>query len=250
MTQSPEALTKKNVSKFDEDVRNKGSYEYTADRLSARMANARISEAISKIYDFSGKSVLDIGCGDGAYTLDFPALGVKNILGVDPAAAAIDIARNKSKEAKLDDIVSFKVGNIYDLEASIGTQHFDIIVLRGVLHHLPDAKKAISCIAPFADNVLVLEPNGYNPVLKVLEKVSTYHVEHEEQSFLPATIKSWLHEAGFTISKASYVNLVPFFCPDWLAKICKVTEPIIEKVPVVHHIACGQWIALSHKGIT
>ena len=39
--------------------------------------------------------------------------------------------------------------------------------------------------------MFVIEPNGYNPVLKVLEKVSRYHIEHEERSFFPATLHAW-----------------------------------------------------------
>lgn len=237
--------TKKNVSKFDADVAATGSYAYTTEKLSAKLANKRISDAIAAAYDFRGKSVLDLGCGDGTYTLDFPALGIKDILGIDPAEVAIESATKRAAAAGVSDKVSFMVGNIYDLRAAVGDRRFDIIVLRGVLHHLPDAKKAIAAVAPFADAVLVLEPNGYNPVLKLLEKVSTYHIEHEEQSFLPGTIKSWFKDAGMRVEKADYVNLVAMFCPDWLAKTCKAVEPVVEKIPVAREIACGQLLVVA-----
>src|SRR5271168_1089630 len=102
MTDMPPQTTKDNVRKFDEDVRKTGSYAYTAERLSAQIANARFSSCIAQSFDFNGKLVLDLGCGDGTYTLEFPALGVKAIIGVDPAVAAIDAASSKAKQRGLD----------------------------------------------------------------------------------------------------------------------------------------------------
>ena len=92
MTHTPPPTTKQNVRRFDEDVREQGAYAYTGDRLSARLANARISRSIAESFDFRGASVLDLGCGDGAYTVEFPTLGVRQVVGLDPAAVAIDAA--------------------------------------------------------------------------------------------------------------------------------------------------------------
>lgn len=248
MTAPKDPSVKENVSRFDADVAATGSYAYTTEKLSAKLANARISEAFRASYDFTGKRVLDLGCGDGTYTLDFPAWGAAEVLGIDPAEIAVEAGKRKAAAANLSDKVSFQTGNIYDLKSAIGDRRFDIIVLRGVLHHLPDAKKAIAAIAPFADAILIMEPNGYNPVLKVLEKVSRYHIEHEEQSFLPGTIESWFRAAGMRIERKSHVNLVAMFCPDWFAKTCKAFEPLMEKIPVAREIACGQLILVArHK---
>lgn len=59
---------KDNVHRFDDDVRKTGSYVYTNEKLSSKLANARISESLGKNYEFSGKRILDLGCGDGTYT--------------------------------------------------------------------------------------------------------------------------------------------------------------------------------------
>ena len=240
-------IVKDNVHRFDEDVRKTGSYAYTAEKLSAQYANARISESIAKSYDFSGKNVLDLGCGDGAYTLEFPALGAKRVLGIDPAHVAVEAASRKAKKAGLDGAVSFEVGNIYDLTEQIGVRTFDCLVLRGVLHHLPDPKKAIACISTLANTVIILEPNGYNPVLKLLERFSQYHIEHEERSFLPKTIQSWCDSANLKVSSIEHINLVPMFCPDWMARSCKSIEPLVEKIPLIREVGCGQCIIVARR---
>ena len=112
MSEQQEKTIKDNVRRFDDDVRRTGSYAYTAEKLSSTYANSRISECIAASYPFSGKRVLDLGCGDGTYTLEFPSLGAKEVLGIDPAEVAVEAANRKAKEAGLGEIVRFEVGNI------------------------------------------------------------------------------------------------------------------------------------------
>jgi len=247
MARTQDVTTKKNVSKFEADVQHTGSYAYTTERLSARLANLRISKCIAQAYDFTGKTVLDVGCGDGAYTLEFPTLAVKEVVGVDPAGLAIEAANVKAHKLGLDTTVKFEVGNIYDLEPYLVGNRFDCIVLRGVVHHLLDPARAITGLSSFNGTIVVLEPNGNNPVLKLLEKYSQYHIEHEERSFAPARIRSWLTAAGFHVCSSKVINLVPFFCPDWMAKVLRVVEPLFERLPLVRDIACGQNIIVAHR---
>lgn len=219
-------------------------------RLSCFIANTSISQAIYQAYHFKNRRVLDIGCGDGTYTFEFFDQGVMQIVGVDPAVKSIECANVKI--ANLDNAsrrkISFVVGNIYELkEMEWGINHFDCIVLRGVLHHLPDAGNAIATLSDFRGTILVLEPNGWNPVLKVLEKVSAYHRAHEEQSFLPSTICGWLAEAGFINQSVRFINCVPMFCPDWMARLALAATPFIERLPLVRVFGCGQQLIVARK---
>jgi 2-polyprenyl-3-methyl-5-hydroxy-6-metoxy-1,4-benzoquinol methylase len=245
MTNTPN--TKENVNRFDADVKATGSYAYTAEQLSSKLANGRITEGISAAYPFSGKRVLDLGCGDGAYTVMFADLNVQTVLGVDPAAAAIEAASRRAEAAGVADRIRFATGNIYELGDLLDGDRFDVIVLRGVLHHLPDPARAIAALSGFKGTIIVLEPNGFNPVLKVLEKFSRYHIEHEERSFLPMTIEGWLTSAGFEVRQSSVINLVPMFCPDWMARPLNSMGGWVERLPLVRQIACGQSLIVAQR---
>jgi 2-polyprenyl-3-methyl-5-hydroxy-6-metoxy-1,4-benzoquinol methylase len=243
-------MTKNNVRQFDSDVMERGSYAYTTERLSARTANGRISRSIAEAYDFTGKTVLDLGCGDGAYTVEFPALGVREIVGVDPASVAIDAATARAEALGLGGVVRFETGNIYALDDYLADRRFDCIVLRGVLHHLPDPARAIAGLSAFQGTILIVEPNGNNPVLKMLERYSRYHIEHEERSFSPALIRRWLASAGFDVLSSRVVNLVPFFCPDWMVSLLHTAERPVERLPLLRDIACGQSVIVARKPIS
>jgi SAM-dependent methyltransferase len=236
--------TKANVAAFSRDVTEDGSYAYTKNHLSALLANKRISEAFAALYPAVGKRLLDLGCGDGTYSLELARAGAEYVLGVDPSEAAVATASAKAAAGGLAAKVGFCLGNIYDLAI---TEHFDCLVLRGVLHHLPNPGKALRAAAPLADNILIMEPNGLNPVVKIIEKTSRYHREHEEQSFSLSCIRAWLEAAGFRQCVCRHVNLVPMFCPDWLARVCKTLEPIVETLPIIRNITCGQYIILGLK---
>lgn len=69
--------------------------------------NPRIQKVISIVSTLpkNGKSLLDIGCGDGVFTLKLAnILGAKKVFGIDIAKGAIDKAKKNGIEAKLFDI--------------------------------------------------------------------------------------------------------------------------------------------------
>lgn len=232
---------KKNVSVFNEDVAKGTGYKYTAsDRVSVRLANERMTRGIREAADFRGKSVIDIGCGDGTFTVALAHLGPTSILALDPAENAILAGRDLANKLGLADRITFNVYDVYDLD-KLG-QRFDIAVLRGVLHHLPDAAPAVALAGKVANEIVILEPNGANPVLKVIEKVSPYHREHEEQSFLPSTIDRWLSDAGFAVRYRKVINFVPLFCPAPLARFLRLLEPAVESIPGLRTLCCGQYV--------
>lgn len=239
---------KKNVAVFERDVLANQGYRYTTSaRLSTRFSNARTTRALGEATRFSGRRVLDIGCGDGAFTLELAGFGAASVLGVDPAVEAVRRAGERVA-GDTAGVVSFAVHNVYDLDPTV-IGHFDIVVLRGVLHHLPDPCRAVAIAVSLADEVLILEPNGANPVLKLIEKLSPYHREHEEQSFLPRTLQRWLREAGAEVGHRQFLNLVPIFCPDAAARVLKWLEPLVERLPGIRVFALGQYLVLGRRAV-
>jgi hypothetical protein len=98
-----------------------------------------------------------------------------------------------------------------------------------------------------ADEVVVLEPNGYNPGLKLLERVSRYHVEHHEKSYAPRTVDKWLRGLGASIVASRWAGFVPMFCPEWFARLTKRLEPAIEHAPVVRQTACAVYVVAATR---
>jgi len=237
----------RNIAAFDADVALHGGYVYTAvDRWSSRYASDRQNDELIRMLfeNFSPSTkIVDIGCGDGTSTQDIaerfkPAA----IRGIDPAANAVRAAGLRLPEG-LSATVSFETGDIYSVEARGET----LAIARGVLHHLDRPRDAIQQLGRQFSSVIALEPNGYNPVLKVIERTSSYHRQHDEKSYWPPLLKRWFEEAGFSLAAQRYFCIVPYFCPTPAAKLLRFLEPSVEFVPVVRHVACGTNLALYRR---
>jgi SAM-dependent methyltransferase len=228
----------KSVSAFNQDaVRHQGYLYSTNAPLSSQMANKRISDITLENVDLCDKTVLDIGCGDGVYTIElFDKIRVKRMLGVDYAAQAVEIARAKSGVRP----IQYEVQSAYSLPYA--TKSFDVAILRGVLHHLDDPVPALKEALRVATLVWVIEPNGYNPGLKFLEKFSRYHIEHHEKSYAPVYLDREIKKLGGKVLQRKWAGFVPMFCPNWLAKLMKVIEPVVESVPVIKHLGCAVYV--------
>lgn len=227
-----------NINKFNQDVRINDGYLYSeSDKLSCRLANKRMSDAVFSMVELNYKRIIDIGCGDGKYTIELLSFNPEYILGVDAAEVAIGLAVAKTKDITN---IKFRVADIYSLHNI--NDHFDIAIVRGVLHHLNDAAQAIQSVMNIADEVIIVEPNGYNPGLKIIEKLSSYHIEHEEKSFYPHTLDKWFKIAGGEVVHSCYCGLVPMFCPDFMAKLLKNIEPLVEKFPICKQFGCAQYV--------
>jgi SAM-dependent methyltransferase len=234
----------KGVAAFNRDALANEGYLYANNaRLSSTLATRRLTDAVLAIADFRGKRVLDVGCGDGTYTVQlFDSGAPARIHGVDHAAQAIEVARTRVGTRP----ITYQACSAESLP--FADVSFDIAQLRGVLHHVDDPVKALGEAMRVAPVVVVTEPNGYSPVLKLLEKFSRYHIEHEERSFFPFTLRSWAKGLGGTVRSSASVGLVPFFCPDPFAKVLKAMEPIVERVPILREVAVGTVVFVVERG--
>lgn len=83
-------------------------------------------------------SVLDVGCGTGEHTLYLAERG-HEVLGIDTASRAIDIARAKAGERRLD--AAFQVGDALRMHELGRT--FDTAIDIGLFHTLADEERPI-----------------------------------------------------------------------------------------------------------
>ncbi len=235
----------KNVHKFNKDVAESGGYLYSnPERLSCRLATERLVEAVGEIARLENRRVIDVGCGDGKNSLEFLRYKPAFLLGVDAAESAVQAAQKRARDMAN---VRFRAVDIYNLDKI--DEHFDVAVVNGVLHHLYDLNRGIAGLAGAADEAIIIEPNGYNPVLKIIEKTSRYHIEHEERSYTLRRILSIIRGEGGVLLDSFYCGLVPFFCPDLMAKALKALEPAVEKIPLVSQLSCAVYVLrVSFKG--
>ena len=233
---------------FNYDVDNNGRYVYTGPkaRRSALVANSRQSEILHSL--MSGRkiqSILDLGCGDGTFTSEFLRFPGVKIVGMDPAEKAINFASEKFAGEPRISFTSMPAENLIR-----EGQFFDLVILRGVLHHCEDPEDVINQASRLSNSLLILEPNGLNPIMKVIEKLSPYHRAHSEKSFTKAKIRGWLVSSGLDLEKFELGVLVPYFFPTFLVNFMSSLEPIVAKIPLLGRVLFGTQVILASKNQT
>jgi hypothetical protein len=81
-------------------------------------------------------------------------------------------------------------------------------------------------------------------VMKLIEKFSPYHQQHDEKSYPPSSLNRWFRAQGLSVVEQDYFLLVPYFCPTPLAKLLSLAEPTFEALPIVRQICCGSNLVL------
>ncbi len=135
--------------------------------------------------DLSGKSVLDIGCNAGFYSIEMKRRGAERVLGIDSDDRYLAQARLASGMLGHDGI-EFRRLDVYDVGA-LG-ERFDVVIFMGVLYHLRHPLLALDLIYEHvADGLLIFQSmlRGSKQVLEVGENYDFNDTEHFFESGYP-----------------------------------------------------------------
>lgn len=105
------------------------------------------------------KTVIDMGCGSGAFTARLATtLNKAEVIGLDISGGCIRRAKEDYPEIK------FEVGDIE--KTRFNSSSIDLVCYTGILHHFPDftkvAKEAFRILKP-GGHFFSYDPNKYNP---------------------------------------------------------------------------------------
>ncbi|KKB12555.1 SAM-dependent methyltransferase [Devosia geojensis] len=92
--------------------------------------------------NLEGRSVLDIGCNAGFYSLEMKRRGAGRVVGIDSDPHYLRQAQFAAEQADTD--IEFRQMSVYDL-ASLG-ERFDLVIFMGVFYHLRHPLLALDLI--------------------------------------------------------------------------------------------------------
>jgi 2-polyprenyl-3-methyl-5-hydroxy-6-metoxy-1,4-benzoquinol methylase len=104
----------------------------------------RVASVIAAVTDPKRRSVLEIGCGSGAFSR---LLSVSSYHGIDISPAAIELARQKAKQQPLGPANNFKYEVADFHEWPCPSQSFDVVVCIDAVAYFRDQRLAIQKMA-------------------------------------------------------------------------------------------------------
>jgi len=103
--------------------------------------------------DFTGKTVLDIGCNAGLYSFVAKLRGAKSVLGLDHGAHYVAQALLLREILGVD--VDFRTSDGHELDERAGT--FDVVLNTGVIYHLQNPMDFLTRVARVTRQMMYLE---------------------------------------------------------------------------------------------
>jgi tRNA (mo5U34)-methyltransferase len=140
------------------------------------------SDAIPK--NLAGRSVLDIGCNGGFYSIEMKRRGAERVLGIDFDEDYLAQARFAAEVTGQD--IEFRKLSVYDVGA-LG-ELFDVVLFMGVLYHLRHPLLALDLIhAHAARDMLVFQSmqRGSREVESVGEDYTFWEAGHFDRPGYP-----------------------------------------------------------------
>lgn len=110
--------------------------------------------------DFSGETVLDVGCNAGFYTIELKRRGAARVLGVDSQRNLIRQAVFVRDLLGLD--IEYRRMSVYDLDPRESGQ-FDVTLALGLVYHCKHLVLALEKLFAVTRRLLVLETAIYPP---------------------------------------------------------------------------------------
>jgi len=157
---------------------------------------ARFADGLPR--DLTGKSVLDIGCNAGFYSIEMKRRGAARVLGIDSDDRYLAQAEFASDVLGFGDI-EFRKLDVYDV-AAIG-ERFDLVIFMGVLYHLRHPLLALDLIREHVAGDMLLFQSMQRGSKQVVEVAPDYEFTQSDQFF----------ETGYP--KLHFVERE--YCGDW-----------------------------------
>jgi SAM-dependent methyltransferase len=115
-------------------------FERIANRLFRRAMLVRYQKTLAGCLPAEGRTIIDIGCGPGHYSIALARAGAEKILGLDFAAGMLKIARERAAALGLGQRCSFVLGDFLTYPIS---ERFDYAIVMGFMDYVRDPRPVI-----------------------------------------------------------------------------------------------------------
>lgn len=157
----------------------------------------QLSKICIKEFKLNSRSkILDLGCNDGSFLLNFKKKQMR-VVGIEPAPVIAQFAKNRGVEVLSE---FFNKENACDIRSSFG--QFDLISATRVLANIVDINSFVAGVKDLLspNGVFVAEVSSLSQMLSKFQFDSIYHEHYSYFSF--ATLEKILEKHGLVIFKA------------------------------------------------
>jgi SAM-dependent methyltransferase len=118
----------------------KGFINGVINRVFRKSMKLRFIKTVEDCHPIVGKSVLDVGCGPGHYSITLAQRGACRVVGIDFADGMLKLASQHAAQAGVGDRCEFRVA---DFASFTAPERFDYVIVIGFMDYMADARSII-----------------------------------------------------------------------------------------------------------
>jgi 2-polyprenyl-3-methyl-5-hydroxy-6-metoxy-1,4-benzoquinol methylase len=147
---------------------DKSGFQNLIDRVFRWDMYERYKFTIKQSQPISGKTVFDVGCGSGIYSMAFARLGAKKVTGIDYSKKMIELASKQLNKEKLQGNCEFQVSDIMNYETDL---KFDISIAMGLFDYIKDPKPVLIKIRELTREKIIISFPRVNTLRAPVRKI-------------------------------------------------------------------------------
>jgi len=132
---------------------DKGAITRWVDEVWRGVVRRRFDLTLNLLEPLAGKSVLDVGCGSGRYCIAYAQRGATRVVGVDFAAAMIELAIEHSRRYSVADRCEFRAGLFPD---AVPDGSFDASSAMGFFDYVEDAAPVVARMREMTRSTMIM----------------------------------------------------------------------------------------------
>jgi 2-polyprenyl-3-methyl-5-hydroxy-6-metoxy-1,4-benzoquinol methylase len=149
-----EAHFHKSYKTFDSFYEEKkGIVSRLIDRLFRRSMQLRYERVIAGVEPFEGRTVLDVGCGAGRYSIALARRGIKKARGIDFAENMIEEAGRQAQQAGVAERCEFSRGDFAQTDLQ---ETYDHVFAMGVLDYIAEPVTFVKKMASVSNRSVMI----------------------------------------------------------------------------------------------
>jgi SAM-dependent methyltransferase len=206
---------------------------FRSERLASHILGRRWHHAleVAREIGLGDGPVLELGCGDGEFATAGLAPRFRRVDALDGSKSAVARARARPHP----DHVHFQVSDLRTHEFADGARWSGAFIV-GFLHHVkPWMPSIVARLARVAPRVVVVEPNGDNPIRPLIELLPSSRRARCESFRLPELLAPF-REAGYGLAVHRTVNLPLGLTPDPLIPMMARLERWVDARTSLHRL--------------